>query len=103
MERNNNNYRDEWIYHNRDRLSADEMARLRERDARLDDRLRQIESKGITKDPDFKVPESEVRPQQESGASKGGSTLWLWMGSLLLIAAAVYFIFFHRIPRRRFA
>lgn len=100
---NDNRRRDEWVYHNRDRLSAEQMEELRRKDSRLEDRLKELENKGVARDPSFRIPEAEEAAQKKMASEKRGTRWLLWFGAFLLLLAAVYLVFVHRFPRRRIA
>lgn len=109
MEHNNQRQRDDWVYHNRDRVSQEQMDQLRRRDSGIDERLRKLESDGVKRDTEYRIPESEYRnktvtaPAETSATSSGFKTFWLTIGFMLLLGAFVYLVFFKRFPSRRYA
>lgn len=108
MEHNQNQrQRDDWIYHNRDRVSQEQMDELRRRDSGIDARLRKLEEGGVQRDPNFRIPDSDYKdktvtaPADKPATSSGFKSFWLTIGCLLLFGALIYLVFFKRFNTRR--
>ena len=104
MQSNNQNQRqnDEWIYHNRERLSPERLEDLRRQDADLDKRLKTLEEQGVKKDPNFKHPvvdETKVVPPTPVAPSRFWSWVWTILGLALFLGAIYYIFFVHRWKR----
>ena len=104
MSQNNNRDRDTWVHHNRDRLSEAQMEELRKKDANIDQRLQELETSGIKRDPTVKVPsidDAQVQAPQVAANSSSGRGWW-FIGFLLLAGSIAYLFFFVPLfpPRR---
>lgn len=101
-------YRDQWVYHNYDRMDPARLAELKRNDADLDNRLRALEAQGVKRDPSYVPPEvdrdlvysdDQVKRVYEDKNTSRIPWGWIFFGIAML--GLGYFVFFVRaFPRR---
>ena len=91
-----------WAYHHRSDMDKDRYNELLKKDATLENKVKELEAKGIAKDPNYKpqgvdndlMYKSDDEVKKDSGFAWG--TFFSWLGGIALLAAIEWFIFFKR-------
>lgn len=100
--------RDTWVYNHRDQMDPARYEELKRNDKDLENRLKALEEKGVTKDPTYTPSgidkdlmysdEKVAEVYKEANTSKFP---WGWLGLGLLAVGLIYLMFFARLFRRR--
>lgn len=91
-----------WAYHHRSDMDKDRYNELLKKDATLENKVKELEAKGLVKDPNYKpqgvdndlMYKSDDEVKKDSGFAWGA--LLSWLGVIALISSIVWFIFFKR-------
>jgi len=91
-----------WAYHHRSDMDKDRYNELLKKDVTLENKVKELEAKGLAKDPNYKpqgvdndlMYKSDNEVKKDSGFAWGA--LLSWLGVIALISSIVWFTFFKR-------